>query len=181
MGGSMATATSKPTSAKSLAFGDLRREFEVTRKVLASMPEAHFAWKPHEKSMNLGRLAMHVATLPQWMRDTLEKDGLDMANPPKIRSEPENLNDLLQTFDENAAATLAALDRIDDAGLESTWTLRQGPNVLHSNSRRMILRLWCVNHMIHHRGQLCLYLRLLNIPVPTVYFNTADDPTWIFT
>src|SRR5437870_2304426 len=123
------------SSIKDAAFCDLKREFEATRRVLDRLPEDKFAWKPHEKSMNLGRLAMHVATLPQWMRDTLEKDELDLANPPKIRSEPQNLIDLLQTFDENAAATLAALDRIDDAALEATWTLRQGPNVLHSNSR----------------------------------------------
>jgi uncharacterized damage-inducible protein DinB len=176
----MATQSSAP-SAKDMAFCDLDRELNVTRKVLERLPEKHFSWKPHEKSMSLGRLAMHVATLPQWMTDTLEKDGMDMATPPKIRTEPENHADLLAEFDKHAAAVRGALAHIDDAGLERSWTLRQGDKVLHSQSKAKIARQWCLNHMIHHRAQLCIYLRLLNVPVPTVYFNSADEPDWIFT
>jgi uncharacterized damage-inducible protein DinB len=168
------------SSNKDAAFCDLKREFEVTRRVLDRLPEDKFAWKPHEKSMNLGRLAMHVATLPQWMRETLEKDGMDMANPPKMRVDPDNRADLLTTFDEHAAAVNAALARSDDASLERHWTLRQGDQVLVSQPRVEILRVWCLNHLIHHRAQLCVYLRLLNVPVPAVYFNSADEPEWVF-
>ena len=97
------------TSSKDIAFGDLDRELKVTRKVLERLPEKDFAWKPHEKSMHLGRLAMHVATLPQWMVTTLTQDGLDFANPPPIRTEAKNHADLLQEFDKHAADVKAAL------------------------------------------------------------------------
>ena len=173
-------ATSAVGSVKDQAFGDLERELDVTRKVLDRLPEDKFAWKPHEKSMSLGRLAMHVATLPQWMVSTLEKDDLDMANPPKIRTEPESKADLLKTFDDNVAAVTKAMSTIDADDLNRTWSLRQGQQVLHTNTKAKIMRLWCLNHMIHHRAQLCLYLRLLNVPVPAVYFNSADEPEWTF-
>ncbi|HZZ29244.1 MAG TPA: DinB family protein [Pirellulales bacterium] len=168
------------TSIKDIAFCDLERELNVTRKVLERLPEKHFGWKPHEKSMSLGRLAMHVATLPQWMITTLEQDSLDMANPPEIRREPNNHADLLQEFDKHAAAVKAALAKIDDAGLQRPWSLKQGNQVLHSDSKAKISRLWCLNHMVHHRAQLCVYLRLLNVPVPAVYFNSSDEPDWKF-
>ncbi|HEY2883075.1 MAG TPA: DinB family protein, partial [Pirellulales bacterium] len=127
-------------TAKQMAFADLERELAITRKVLERIPQEHFAWKPHEKSMALGRLAMHVATMPQWMLSTLEKDELDMANPPKIKTEPESQADLLKIFDEHAAAVRQAMDRIDDAGLERPWSLKQGQQVLHSKSKAQILR-----------------------------------------
>jgi len=165
---------------KETAFCDLERELDVTRKVLERIPAAQFGWKPHEKSMNFGRLAMHVATIPQWMLNTLETDELDFANPPKMRNEPTSSEDLLSTFDGQAAAVKRALAQVDDAALERTWTLRNGDQILHRNSKLKILRLWCLNHMIHHRAQLCLYLRLLNVPVPAVYFNSADEPQWVF-
>ncbi len=167
-------------SMRDIAFGDLERELKVTRKVLERLPEKDFAWKPHEKSMHLGRLAMHVATLPQWMVTTLTKDELDFNNPPQIRTEAKSHADLLQEFDKHAAEVKAALAQLDDAALQKNWTLRQGDKVLHSNSKAAILRVWCLNHMIHHRAQLCLYLRMLNVPVPAVYFNSADEPQWMF-
>jgi uncharacterized damage-inducible protein DinB len=163
-----------------IAFIDLERELAATRRVLERLPEQHLAWKPHEKSMSLGRLAMHVATLPQWAADTLTKDGLDMQQPPQMRTEPNDVADILQTFDEQAAAVRAALAKTDDATLAATWTLQSGDQVLYSNTRSFVLRVWCVNHMIHHRAQLCVYFRLLNVPVPAVYFNSADEPDWNF-
>jgi uncharacterized damage-inducible protein DinB len=176
---SMAAASTLP-STKEFAFGDLERELKVTRKVLERLPEKDFGWKPHEKSMSLGRLAMHVATLPQWMLTTLTQDELDFANPPQIRTEPKDHADLLQEFDKHVAAVKAATAHIDDKALQKPWTLRQGEKVLHSSSKATIMRVWCLNHMIHHRAQLCLYLRLLNVPVPAVYFNSADEPQWMF-
>jgi uncharacterized damage-inducible protein DinB len=173
-------STMQSIALKEMAFCDLERELDVTRKVLERIPAAQFGWKPHEKSMNFGRLAMHVATIPQWMLNTLETDELDFANPPKMRNEPTSSEDLLSTFDGQAAAVKRALAQVDDAALERTWTLRNGDQILHRNSKLKILRLWCLNHMIHHRAQLCLYLRLLNVPVPAVYFNSADEPQWVF-
>jgi uncharacterized damage-inducible protein DinB len=175
------TGTPGTISPKELAFGDVDRELTVTRRVLERLPADRFAWKPHEKSMSLGRLAMHVATLPQWMTDTLEKDGMDMNVPPQVRhDEPKDREDLLAEFDRHAAATRAALARIDEAALSRPWTLRKGEQVIHRAPRAAILRVWCVNHLVHHRAQLCVLLRLLDVPVPAVYFNSADEPEWTF-
>ena len=164
-----------------LAFGDLDREITVTRKVLERLPEEKFAWKPHEKSMSLGNLAMHVAGLLQWMLDTLDRDELDMATIEPPRSNPTGLEDVLETFDKNVVAVKDAMMRMDDESLARTWTLRNGPTILHQQPRAQIVRVWCLNHMIHHRAQLCVLLRLLNVPVPAVYFNSADEPEWVFT
>jgi uncharacterized damage-inducible protein DinB len=167
-------------SLKRLAFCDLDREIAVTRRVLERLPEAQFGWKPHPKSMTLGRLAMHVANLLQWMIDTIERDGLDMQKPPAMRNEPTGLADVLEVFDKNTAVLKAAMDKLDDASLTKTWTLRNGNGVLHAQPKVVIARLWCLNHLIHHRAQLCVLLRLLNVPVPAVYFNSADEPDWKF-
>ena len=167
-------------SLKDIAFCDLDREITVTRRVLERLPEEHFTWKVHEKSMNLGRLAMHVANLLQWFLGTLQADELDMATPPSMALDPKDRDDLLRVFDQNAAAVRNAFARTDDAALGRTWTLRKGDQVLFSQPRATILRVWCLNHLIHHRAQLCVYLRLHNIAVPAVYFNSADEPQWVF-
>ena len=171
---------SNPPSAKEIIFWDLERELAVTRKVLESLPEAHFAWKPHQKSMSLAKLALHVATLPDWARGAIAENGLDAATAPQPPSDLKNRNDLLDLFDRSAAALREAAGRFDAGEYGQTWTMRNGQQVMTSQPRATVYRVWCMNHLIHHRGQLCLYLRLLNIPVPTVYFNTADDPTWVF-
>src|SRR5213592_4418344 len=100
------------TSLKDLAFGDIERELAVTRRVLERLPEEKFAWKPHEKSMSLGGLAMHVANLAHWMLDTLQRDALDMQSPPPLRNDPKDLADVLETFDQHAAKVKAALAAI---------------------------------------------------------------------
>src|SRR5205823_270133 len=115
-----------------------------------------------------------------WMLDTLERDALDMQTPPQLRNEPEGLADVLATFDQNAEKVKAALARADETSLRATWSLRNGDDVLYQNSRAMVLRVWCVSHMVHHRAQLCVMLRLLDVPVPAVYFNSADEPQWVF-
>ncbi len=167
-------------SAHELIFGDLERELAVTRTVLERLPEDKFAWKPHEKSMNLGRLAMHVATLPDWAKSTIAQDGLDMATAPRPRVEPTDKKDLLAEFDKCANELRAVVKKFDAGRIGDVWTIRNGSHVMASKPKAMIYRVWCMNHMIHHRAQLCLYLRLLNVPVPAVYFNSADEPDWKF-
>ncbi|MCE9545937.1 MAG: DinB family protein [Planctomycetia bacterium] len=162
-------------------FADVDRELAVTRRVLERLPEEKFAWQPHEKSMSLGRLAFHVATLPKWLVMTITADELDMASPPSLGDPQTTSAGLLRVFDENAAAAKAALAGANDAELQKPWTLRRGEHVLHQGAKGTIVRLWTVNHLVHHRGQLCLYLRLMNVPVPAVYFNSADEPEWVFT
>jgi uncharacterized damage-inducible protein DinB len=160
-------------------FLDLYRELTITRNVLERIPAAHFDWKPHEKSMSLGRLAAHVANLPDWARVTIVQNELNAADAPQP-SEPRTSEELLAAFDRNAAALRDAVGRFDLAQLHATWSMRHGEQVLVTRPRDFVYRVWCLNHLIHHRAQLCLYLRLLDIPVPTVYFNTADNPAWVF-
>ncbi len=166
---------------KDVVFLDLERELSVTRAVLERLPQEQFAWKPHEKSMSLGRLGMHVADLPDWMRITLAQDELDFASAPPPPVEPNETRTLLARFDKNAAALSDFVKTFDVAKLQEPWTMRNGDQVIVTRPRDFVYRAWCLNHLVHHRGQLCLYLRLLNVPVPTVYFNTADDPAWVFT
>jgi len=167
-------------TAKEIEFGDLERELAVTRTVLERLPEEHYAWKAHEKSMSLGELALHVAGLPGWMRDTIGQDVLDVASAPPPPTELKDRAQLLGRFDETVAELRMAIERFDPAAWDRPWTLRNGEHVMVTRPRATVYRIWCLNHLIHHRAQLCVYLRLLNIPVPTVYFNTADDPTWVF-
>ena len=167
-------------STKDLAFCDVERELAATRRVLERVPEEHFDWKPHEKSMTLRQLAGHVATMPIWCVLTLEQDGLNFTSPPDIPRDFSDREALLTTFDEHAAKFRQALQRMDDAGLQQTWTLRNGDQVVYTQSKSYVLRVWSVNHMVHHRGQLCLYLRLLGVSVPAVYFNSADEPEMKF-
>ena len=87
----------------------------------------------------------------------------------------------LQFFDGNVAKLREAMAKMDDAALAKPWTVRNGATILHTQPRGEILRVWCLNHMIHHRAQLCVLLRLLDVPVPAVYFNSADEPAWVFT
>jgi uncharacterized damage-inducible protein DinB len=161
-------------------FGDLERELAVTRKVLERCPPEHYDWKPHVKSMSLGRLAVHVADLPDWMRVTIGQDELDTASAPRPPAEVKTLDDLMLRFEKNVVALREAVARFDMAKLNDPWSMRNGAQVVVTRPRLMVYRVWCINHLVHHRAQLCVYLRLLNVPVPTVYFNTADDPAWVF-
>jgi uncharacterized damage-inducible protein DinB len=162
------------------AFVDLERELAVTRTVLERLPEEHYGWKPHEKSMTLIRLALHVAELPDWARVTLAQDELDFANAPRPPMEVQHREELLARFDNNAAALKEVVKKFDAGKLGGSWSMRNGSQVMVTRPRDFVYRVWCMNHLVHHRGQLCLYLRLLNMPVPTVYFNSADDPEWVF-
>jgi uncharacterized damage-inducible protein DinB len=159
---------------------DLDRELRVTRKVLERLPENQFDWKVHEKSMSLGRLAMHVATLPQWLHGTLAEDELDLSTPPQLPTEAKDRATLLRTFDDGAKLATDALAQLDEPAMLQTWTMRHGEKVLYAAPRAVVARVWCVNHLIHHRAQLCVYLRILGEPVPAVYFNSADEPEWVF-
>jgi len=167
-------------NSKDIAFGDLERELAVTRKVLERLPIEHYGWRPHEKSMRLGNLALHVADLPAWATEAIAADELDAANAPRPPKELTSRKELLDRFDQNVVKLRKAVADFDMAGFEKPWTMRQGEQVIVTKARSVVYRIWSINHMIHHRAQLCLYLRLLDVPVPTVYFNTSDDPTWVF-
>jgi uncharacterized damage-inducible protein DinB len=167
------------SSLKDIAFADLDRELAVTRKVLEALPEEHYDWKPHEKSMTLGKLALHVSDLPDWARASLASDELDMSKAPRSPAKASR-QELLDRFDRHTSELRNEVAKFDVSRIDATWTLRNGDQVFVSSPRWNVYRVWSINHMINHRAQLCLYLRLLGVPVPTVYFNTADDPTWKF-
>ena len=162
-------------STKDVAFCDVERELAATRRVLERVPEESFDWKPHEKSMSLQQLAGHVATMPIWCALTLEQDGLNFTSPPHIPRDFSGREALLKTFDEHAAKFRQALAKLEDAGLQQTWTLQNGEQVVYTQSRAYVLRVWSVNHMIHHRGQMLVYLRMLGVPVPSIYGPSGDE------
>ena len=158
-----------------LATGDLERELAITRRMLERVPEEHLAWKPHEKSMSLGTLAAHLANLLWWQTTTLERDEFDVAAPQPPRTAPESREALLQAFDEKAAVLREALARTDEAALASPWTLRRGDHIIFTMPKAAVLRSFGISHIVHHRGQLSVYLRLLDVPVPPSYGPTADE------
>jgi len=151
------------------------QEMAGTRKTLARVPWEKADWKPHEKSMTLGHLAGHLAEVASWGSFTLETDELDFATfdyePPRHGSTA----DLLAAFDGYVAASRAALERCDDATAMSPWTMRQGEQVFFTLPKIAVLRTFVLSHSVHHRAQLGVYLRLLDLPVPALYGPSADE------
>ncbi len=152
-------------------------EMTTTRKLLERVPEDKFDWKPHAKSFSLGALATHVATLPAWGAETLNKSELDIegGQPP---SSPSSKAELLATFDKNVATTRAALTGKTDAELMGVWSLRRSGHTLFSMPKTVVWRSFVLNHLVHHRGQLSVYLRLLDVPVPSIYGPSADEASF---
>ena len=169
---------SQPNAAASLkraALGDLAHEISTTRRVLERVPDEHLSWKPHAKSFSLGHLALHIANLLLWQITTVRQDGLDLATLPQGQPEPSSRDEVLRRFDENAATLREAMESLDDAALQEPWTLRRGDHVVFQQPRLAVLRGMGISHLVHHRGQLSVYLRLLDVPVPPIYGPTADE------
>ena len=152
-------------------------EMTITRRVLERAPENRFDWTPHSKSFSLGALAAHVANLPAWGADALTTTEYDVATsqPPTA---PASASALLTTFDDNVAATRSALVGKTDEELLVMWTLTRGGKTLFSMPRVSVLRGFVLSHLIHHRGQLSVYLRLLDVPIPSIYGPSADEPSF---
>ena len=144
-----------------------------TRKTLERVPEDKFGWKPHEKSMTLLRLATLVADLPGWATNTIEKDFLDIAQYEY--SKVNSRQDLLDLLDKNARAGRAAIAGATDDHLKKPWSLRVGDKTVFTDSRINVLRTSVINHLIHHRAQLGVFLRLNDIPLPAIYGPSADE------
>jgi uncharacterized damage-inducible protein DinB len=157
----------------------LSREFTQecanTRKTIERVPTdpEKWNWKPHEKSGTLGWMAGHVATLPGFALAALTVSELDLTNAktPKVEKQAE----LLPMFDKLVAETSAALGKLNDQQFSDEWTLRRGDAVFFKRPRYEIVRAMCFNHIIHHRGQLTMYLRALDVPVPALYGPSADE------
>jgi uncharacterized damage-inducible protein DinB len=153
-------------------------EMDATRRTLERVPDDKFDWKPHEKSGTLGWMAGHIAQIPQWGAITMQQDSLDLAppgGPAYTPPKPANRKEVLDNFDKNRAAARAALAAGDDATYGKPWALLMGGKQLFSEPRAAVLRRMVFNHLIHHRGQLTMYLRLLNVPLPALYGPSADE------
>ncbi len=153
-------------------------EMATTRRMLERVPESAAEWKPHAKSMALGTLASHLATLPMWGVFTMDRTELDL-NPPggesfKVPSYEGQANNLA-AFDGAVAACRAALAASSDADYMVTWSLKNAGQVVMSMPRVVVIRSFVLNHVIHHRGQLSVYLRLKDVPLPSTYGPSADE------
>jgi uncharacterized damage-inducible protein DinB len=154
------------------------QEMASTRKTLERVPDGQFGWKPHEKSMTLGRLASHVAESPGWAATTIETDSLDLAPPGAPPFKPvtaDTRQEVLAIFEKNIAAARAAIAGASDDHLAKPWSLLMGGKTILTLPRMSVLRTFVMNHTIHHRAQLGVYLRLNNIPVPAIYGPSADE------
>lgn len=151
-------------------------EMATTRRLLDRVPEAEFAWRPHERSMSLGELSGHLANIPMWCSAVLDAPQFDLATLPAQRGQvPSSRTALLKDFDTRVSAARASLVERTDAELLTPWTLRHGTREIFTLPRISAIRSFVMNHSIHHRGQLSVYLRLKNIPVPAMYGPTADE------
>ena len=155
-------------------------EFELemanTRKVLALIPASHADWKPHDKSFSLSSLAMHLANFPNWGMMTVRQDELDLAGAAMTdgRAAFSTTETLLATYDADVSALREALATTSDDAMHAMWTLKHGGMTIFTLPRLAVLRTSVLNHMIHHRGQLTVYLRLLDVPLPDLFGPTAD-------
>jgi uncharacterized damage-inducible protein DinB len=154
---------------------DFDHEIANCRRILERIPEDNADWKPHEKSMPIGRLALHVATLPRFGTAILSTPGMDMATvkmPPLVF---ESTAHLLSELDLHAGTTRKALTESTDEALQALWKFSFGEKVILEAPRLVVYRSMYFNHQLHHRGQLNVYLRLLDIPIPALYGPSADD------
>lgn len=151
------------------------QEMKVTRRCIERMPDAKADWKPHPKSFSLGHLTQLCAWMPGWVAQALTTAELDIKGAAAYSY--EKTETLLQEFDKNAAAGRKALEQAKDSDFALPWSLKAGPQVLMTMPRGAVVR-QTISHLAHHRGQLTVYLRLLDVPVPSIYGPSADDRSW---
>ncbi len=153
---------------------ELQHESETTRKMLGRVPDDKFDWKPHPKSMTVRQLSTHIAELPTWVTMALTTDELDFAtapyNPPTINSNKE----LMEFFEQSRENGFTELKEENEALLEQPWTLREGDNIYSTTSKAEVIRM-ALNQITHHRAQLGVFLRLLDVPIPGSYGPSADE------
>jgi uncharacterized damage-inducible protein DinB len=157
---------------------DFDHEMATTRTLLARVPEKSAAWTPHPKSMPLGDLAQHIVNLVAYAEPTFTAEQLDFADPGTAKYNAarfETTTGLVEMFDRNVAIARKAIAGASDAQMQGKWTLRVGPRVVFTRPRADVVRSFVLSHLIHHRGQLSVYLRLNDVPLPPIYGPTADE------
>jgi uncharacterized damage-inducible protein DinB len=155
-----------------IPLNEFDQEMATTRRLLERVPGDRGTWKPHEKSFALGHLAQLVAWMPGWIAMTLREPHLDLTESAGYSFEPTEV--LLEMLDRNVRDAREALEPITDGELDEPWSLRHGEHVIFTAPRGGVVRMH-LNHLIHHRGQLTVYLRLLDVPLPSIYGPTADE------
>lgn len=153
---------------------EMNQEAETTRKMLSRVPDDKYDWQPHEKSMSIRRLATHIAELPSWVSMALNTSGLDFASNPYSVPTINNTKDLLVYFEQSLSEGRSRLEQATEDELEGNWTLRNGDQIYSVNSKADVIRM-SYSQVIHHRAQLGVYLRLLNVPIPGSYGPSADE------
>lgn len=159
---------------KEALLAEYDREMGTTRKLLERVPDDKLSWRPHEKSMSMAALATHLGHIPRWTDRILSSPWFDLASAPQPPEPRESRAQILHAFDEATRSARGLLDR-SDAEYASRWTLKRGGQEMFSMPRIAALRSFVLSHVIHHRGQLSVYLRLNDIPVPPIYGPSADE------
>ena len=152
---------------------ELDQEAQTTKRVLERIPDDKLAWKPHPKSFSLGQLALHIASVPAGVTTIVMQDSVEA--PDFSQPEPKSRQEVLDTFSKSLETAKGNLTKMDDARLAATWSLTRGGKVVMSAPRIGFLRSVLLNHVYHHRGQLSVYLRMLEVPVPSIYGPSADE------
>lgn len=172
----METATGKaPTIGQILAM-EMTHEASIARKLVSIAPKDKFEWQPHEKSMTLGRLTNHVVEAFEWTDYTVNNDELDFSTmdyQPEILTDPAEIANKL---DRVVKESLDILNSVSDEDIMKPWTMKDGEKIFMTMPKAAVVRSFVLNHMIHHRGQLSVYLRLLDVHLPQIYGPSADEP-----
>jgi uncharacterized damage-inducible protein DinB len=152
---------------------ELEQEAQTTKRVLERIPEDKLSWKPHPKSFSLGQLALHIAVLPGAIATAIVPDTREV--PQFSQAEAKSRQEILEAFSKGLATAKETLANMDDAKLAAAWRLVRNGNTVLSSPRAAVVRSIMMNHLYHHRGQLSVYLRILNVPLPSIYGPSADE------
>lgn len=155
--------------------GEVQQEAATTRRVLERVPEDKLTWQPHKKSMTLGQLAMHIATVPGGIAKISQSDDFDVSQANFGPPQPKSLGEIFAAHDESVRAAEDVLRKMTEEKARATWTMRRGADKIFAMPRLGLLRTIMLNHWYHHRGQLSVYLRLLDVPLPSIYGPSADE------
>jgi uncharacterized damage-inducible protein DinB len=155
---------------------ELAHEAGTTRRLLERVPAQRLTWAPHKKSMTLGRLATHIAELPGWVGSIVEKDEFDIGTSGYVPPTLATVGEIVAMFDKNVAMATENLKRQGNDRLLANWQFKKSGQVMMQMPRLAMIRSFLMNHLIHHRGQLSVYLRLQDVPLPSIYGPTADEP-----
>ena len=161
-------------SIKKHFISEIKHETERTMQILNALKDENLSWQPHEKSMTTGKLANHIVQLHNWVGGALAGDELDFLNY-KTPSHPDSIEGLKADLDEGLTKSIAVVESFSDDEWDKPWTLRAGDRVIFTMPKSAVLRYMVHNHLIHHRGQITVYLRMQNLPVPGLYGPSADE------